>query len=204
MLSIILRNVLLHMHMNIEDAKLRIDKLKLLGFPEFTDDFLDVLKNSLIELKCSANKAFNWDGVDGAVAYDKTLATKLEKEASSTTPARFSSRKSTHTNWKEDPNERARRIWEWWKSRVSHFPKWAEAVRLIVLVQPSSAFVERIFSQMKLILQVIGDNAVERTIEGRLFIELIPFLIKFLENNSLCIVFDCAFYKITSELTAKI
>jgi hypothetical protein len=61
--------------------------------------------------------------------------------------------------WEADPIERARRILEWWKARVkgvTFFKYWPLALRLVVLVQPSSAFVERVFSQIKLIIEQIG------------------------------------------------
>ena len=34
----------------------------------------------------------------------------------------------------------------WWKSHSTELPKWADAFRYIVLVQPSSAAAERVFS----------------------------------------------------------
>ena len=72
--------------------------------------------------------------------------------------------------WEDDPIERARRIWEWWKARVkgvTFFKYWPLALRLVVLVQPSSAFVERVFSQIKLIIEQIGVSSLEETIEAR-------------------------------------
>jgi hypothetical protein len=54
--------------------------------------------------------------------------------------------------WKNDPIESARRIWEWWRAkkdddvRIRHL---VVAARLVVLVQVSSAPVERVFSQVK-------------------------------------------------------
>lgn len=72
--------------------------------------------------------------------------------------------------WEDDPAEKARRIWEWWKTRVKgvkFFVFWPTALRLVVLVQPSSAFVERVFSQIKLILEQIGVSSLEETVEAR-------------------------------------
>ena len=34
----------------------------------------------------------------------------------------------------------------WWKSHAMELPKWANAFRLVLLVQPSSAAAERVFS----------------------------------------------------------
>ena len=35
---------------------------------------------------------------------------------------------------------------DWWKCNCSHLPKWSAAARQILLVQPSSAAAERVFS----------------------------------------------------------
>ena len=73
--------------------------------------------------------------------------------------------------WEDDPTEKARRIWEWWRHRVKpplpSFIFWATAVRLVALVQPSSAAVERLFSELKLILEQVG-RGLTKTIQGRL------------------------------------
>ena len=73
--------------------------------------------------------------------------------------------------WEDDPTEKARRIWEWWRHRVKPplpaFIFWATAVRLVALVQPSSAAVERLFSELKLILEQVG-RGLTKTIQGRL------------------------------------
>jgi hypothetical protein len=47
------------------------------------------------------------------------------------------------------------------------FNFWPTALRLVVLVQPSSAFVERVFSQTKLIIEQIGVSCLEETDEAR-------------------------------------
>ena len=38
------------------------------------------------------------------------------------------------------------KVLEWWKSNESKLPHWAEACKCALLVQPSSAAVERVFS----------------------------------------------------------
>ena len=55
-----------------------------------------------------------------------------------------------------DPAERGRRVWEWWKTVSDILPTWKKALRLVVLVQPSSASAERVFSQLKLIVEQCG------------------------------------------------
>jgi hypothetical protein len=46
----------------------------------------------------------------------------------------------------------------------------ALALRLVALVQPSSARMERIFSQLKLTLDAVGSSCLEKTLEARLFV----------------------------------
>ena len=71
--------------------------------------------------------------------------------------------------WKDDPIERARRIWEWWRAkRCTQLHHFTWAARLVALVQVSSASVERIFSQVKLIVETTGDNPLEETLTTRL------------------------------------
>ena len=38
---------------------------------------------------------------------------------------------------------------QWWKHHATDLPKWSEAFRLIILVQPSSAAAERVFSELQ-------------------------------------------------------
>ena len=59
-------------------------------------------------------------------------------------------------NWEDDPGERARRIYEWWRSLMnitgkSALPRFCHALRIVVLNQPSSAATERVFSQLNFI-----------------------------------------------------
>jgi hypothetical protein len=63
-------------------------------------------------------------------------------------------------------------MWEWWRVRVypvslSLFQAFPLALRLVVLVQPSSANIERVFSQLK--------HALEEVIEARLFVRCNKF-----------------------------
>ena len=82
--------------------------------------------------------------------------------------------------WKDDPIEQARRVWEWWRANRSspgiHF--FATAARLLALVQVSSASVERIFSQVKLICETTGVQPLEETVEVRLFERCNTYLVE--------------------------
>ena len=64
--------------------------------------------------------------------------------------------------------ERARRVWEWWTLRWDTFPAWKGALRLVVLVQPSSATAERVFSQLKLIVDACGESMLAETVLYRM------------------------------------
>ena len=77
-------------------------------------------------------------------------------------------------DWKNDPGERSRRIYEWWKSimnghntRLKYFTL---AVCLIATVQTSSAASERVFSQLNFIRRVVGDKTLEDLLELRCFV----------------------------------
>ena len=76
--------------------------------------------------------------------------------------------------WKNDPGERSRRIYEWWKtimnghnSKLKYFSK---AVCLIATVQTSSAASERVFSQLNFIRRVVGDRLLQDLLELRCFL----------------------------------
>jgi hypothetical protein len=76
-------------------------------------------------------------------------------------------------SWEDGASEKARRIWEWWRVRVHHvkiFHYWPIALRLVALVQPSSARMERVFSQLKLVLDSVGSSCLEETVEARMLV----------------------------------
>ena len=111
--------------------------------------------------------------VDEGEKEDEDESDKDEGDAS-----RTAARVIDADKWEDDPIERARRIWEWWKARVkgvSFFKYWPLALRLVVLVQPSSAFVERVFSEIKLIIEQIGVSSLEETIEARTMVRCTRF-----------------------------
>jgi hypothetical protein len=56
-------------------------------------------------------------------------------------------------SWKSDGTEVAGQVWEWWKAKGGRFTYFKDAVRLVVLVQVSSASIERVFLQLKRILK---------------------------------------------------
>ena len=64
-------------------------------------------------------------------------------------------------DWKDDHGEKAHRIFEWWKLRIHDvkcFTHYKLALRLVVLTQTSSAYVERVFSQWQNIVDICGSQ----------------------------------------------
>lgn len=74
-------------------------------------------------------------------------------------------------SWKNDAGERARRVYEWWRMLMNEkktlLPYFTEAIRLVVLTQPSNASCERVFSQLTYIRRIVGDNIVGEMLELR-------------------------------------
>ena len=171
--------------MTVASASLRIDRLVHFNFPEFTPAFLADLKAEVPQVLAHAKKPFDWTGVPEAAEYDAALARKNKLKQTKAAAAAAAAASSSSVvaapvipevserteeeffDWKQDPVERARRLWEWWVPRVDELRFWAKALRLVALVQPSSAQVERLFSQLKLIVGQIGVSGLEEGYEAR-------------------------------------
>ena len=76
--------------------------------------------------------------------------------------------KSDHHTWQGDRIEQARRVWEWWRAKAPNVPFFYTAARLAAIVPISSASVERVFSQVKFIIEAVGESLLEETLETRL------------------------------------
>ena len=74
----------------------------------------------------------------------------------------------TVKTWKGDHSQYGRRVWKWWASQHYKFLKFDEAIRVVALIQTSSASVERVFSQLKLFLGRIGEIGLHENIEAHL------------------------------------
>ena len=70
--------------------------------------------------------------------------------------------------WKTDRIETACRVSKWWQANHHKFSFFQTAARLVALVPVTSASVERVFSQVKLIVETVWENALPETIETRL------------------------------------
>ena len=106
-----------------------------------------------------SRRPFDWSAVPGAADFDSA---ELRADAGA----------DVAVAWTQNPGEKARRIWEWWRARLVKndvFTFFKLAIRLVVLVQASSAAVERANSRLKRIFDVLGENAPTDLIEYRLF-----------------------------------
>ena len=160
---------------------LLIDQLKFFGpgFKEFsTDYFIEGLKNELATLETVVKKPYNWldnaeskqyqNRKDRRKRRDKKrleLAQECERgDQVETTAGRI----NMFDDWKQDPGELARRIYVWWgdvlKANEKELSYFKTAVRLIALVQVSSASVKRVFSQMQYIIRACGGNMLQETL----------------------------------------
>ena len=60
------------------------------------------------------------------------------------------------------------RVWEWWHAKSPKLPYFFLAARLIALIPISSAAAERVFSQVKYIVDAVGERGIEETLECRI------------------------------------
>lgn len=108
-------------------------------------------------------------GADNVIPDVRVQMQHIENEADEMADDDF-----RNMSWKNDAGERGRRVYEWWrvlmnekKTSIPHFQK---AIRLIVLMQPSSASCERVFSQLTFIRRIVGDRILGEMLELRALI----------------------------------
>jgi hypothetical protein len=133
-----------------------IDSLSIFGFPELTDRVLAGIQGELADVLAAARGAYEWADLPGAGKYDKAA----------------SGGGGDTNKWRNDPAEKARRFWLRWREMcfpTQQFPHFATAIRLVVLVQPSSAAIERCFSQLKLIVDETGCFILSDLLKLRMF-----------------------------------
>ena len=67
-----------------------------------------------------------------------------------------------YDNWKDDPGERARRIYLWWVSHIKMDQRpifqLSTALRLVALAHPASSAIERVFSQLQFLRHIRSDR----------------------------------------------
>ena len=95
--------------------------------------------------------------MEGASEYDAALRRKAAAN-----PGKYDG----HT-WRNDRIEKARRVWEWWRAKHPKLNYFFLAARLVAIIPVSSASVERVFSQVKHIIETVGENVLEGSLESR-------------------------------------
>ena len=143
--------------------ELLADELKNFEYRHFTDEFIQELKKEIPLAVEHANSEFDWDTIPATQQFKTRIDRKIKRR---------NLPDDENVDWKDDPGERACRIWEWWKMRVmdcDRFKYFKVALRLVVLTQVSSCSVERVFSQLKLMRDACGDNMFEDMVEIRMF-----------------------------------
>ena len=140
------------------------EKVKALTFFEhdkhFNQEFLAKMHKEVSRYREKANEVINWDAIKPSKQY-KTRLQRCMKRRKLNDDHQF--------DWKNDPGERACRIWEWWKTiDESELPCFKFAVRIVAICQVSSCAVERVFSQLKMINDACG-IMYEDMLEVRMF-----------------------------------
>ena len=139
------------------------DKLMMYQYEShFTEGFIRRLKKEIPDVVKEAKRDHDLERIQG----NKQYHTRLQKRMK-----RYKILNEDDMDWKNDAGEYARRIWEWWRTRVDEFPCHAFAIRLVVLSQLSSCSVERVFSRLSLIRERCSDSSFEDMTEIRLFMQ---------------------------------
>jgi len=152
-------NPLVAVDMSNEELIDALKELSNFGFDEFRAAAIQDLIDEIPQYRAaidSTSKSF-WSDVEGAAKYDADLNKKQENN-----PAKY----GNHT-WETDRIEQARRVWEWWRAKAPKLTYFYTAARLVALVPISSAAVERVFSQVKFIIETVGESVLEETLETR-------------------------------------
>ena len=135
------------------------DKLVAFGYRHFNPRFIKDLKNEMHDVVREAKRDHDLGRLKASDKYKTRLQRRIKRK------------KDTVDDFKKDPGEYAERIWQWWGPRKKMFPKHYTAIRLVVLTQTSSCFVERVFSKLKLIRDAVGDNMLEDITEIRVLVQ---------------------------------
>jgi hypothetical protein len=140
----------------VQQLESLVDELAYFKFTKFSPIFLNRMKKEIpIYLALARNPAFDWDELPGA----KDWALAEQKGGGGRI-------------WQDDKAEVARRIWEWWRLHREKFTYFKDAVRLVVLVQVSSASIERVFSRLRLILDMTQQHVLHDAVLLRLMLKI--------------------------------
>jgi hypothetical protein len=197
---------------SIATIELLVDLLKYYEYPEFDDStFLEALKKEIEPAIADAKLLYDWESDKGSQQYTRRAARRKNRRnrqkslSCSDTDTNNEDNneddemlddedeagtmnvEDTYDSWMDDPGERSRRILCWWQTRMvevktNKFPAFKTALRLVLLTQLSSAFVERVFSRLERATRG-KPNIYEDTLNMRILlrtngdrIKLFPFL----------------------------
>ena len=152
-------NPLVAADMSQEEMVDALRDLTAFGFDELRSAVIQDLIDEIPKYRAAINSTSDsfWSNVEGAAKYDDDLRRKKEED-----PDKY----ADHT-WQSDRIEQARRVWEWWRAKRAKFAYFYTAARLVAIVPISSAAVERVFSQVKFIIESVGESVLEETLETR-------------------------------------
>jgi hypothetical protein len=171
-------NPLLLKDMDDNSVSSLINDIALFAFPEFTQEHMKGLRTEIPLLLRHSRAEFDWSAVPGADEFDRTARVHLKNKISASatgSAVEEPDEKIVKSAWLENPGEKSRRIWEWWVCRLRgrhDFVFFKQTIRLVVLVQPSSAIVERANSRLQRIIETVGETALADTYEYRMLVQL--------------------------------
>ena len=118
------------------------DELQYFDYSNFSPAFLVLLKKEIPVVISHANQPFNWEDLKNSQQFQIRLQKRIKRNNLGPVDEAL--------HWEIDPGEKARRIWEWWRSRFivntnSHLQTFEVVLRRIVLVQLSSCSIEKVF-----------------------------------------------------------
>ena len=138
-----------------------LEDLTAFGYDELRAAAIKDLIDEIPKYRAAINSTSDsfWKGVEGAAKYDHDLEKKKAND-----PEKY----GDHT-WQGDRIKQARRVWEWWRAKGDRFSYFftAAAARLVAITPITSASVERVFSQVKFIIEAVGESMLEETLETR-------------------------------------
>ena len=154
-----------------------INDLSFFKYTAFNEGFFVSMKNELPLAIEHANMAFEWDTIETC----KQFQTRMQKRKK-----RYKLEANDILDCRDDPGERARMIWEWWRVRLlsdtNIFPAFRKCLHLVVLSQTSSCAIERVFSRLKMIRDTCGESTYENMAEIRVLMQYNGNLSEFAHN----------------------
>ena len=161
----------------IHEVLYYVPKLAVFGDNIFTDDFLNNLTAEVPIAIEEANKHVDWGMICQSKGFQTRMQKRLKKQNAVDDNNNNNRANSTDIDViLKDPSLKAQCIWEWWRVRLldstQKFLYFKTALRKVVLCQTSSCAVERVFSRLKFIKELVGnDTSYEDMTQLRVFMQ---------------------------------